>query len=329
MKANRLTPPSEPVSRRTFAKVLGMACLPFGQIVAADSALEILDTHQHLWDTRKQQLPWLGGAPEILRRNYLSEDYAAATEGLPVRALYMEVDVAETGLNDEAEGLRRLCASKTSQTFAAVLGGRPASEQFEDYVKRHSEGGFLRGIRRVLHNQETPRGLCLEKSFLRGVRALGKMGLTFDLCMRPGELGDAVALAEECPDTTLVLDHCGNADAKAFMKEPPSEPAHRAVDWQRAIDRLALKRNLHCKISGVIESLPGGWTVEQISPVVNHCLDAFGPDRVVFGSNWPVCLLGGSLRQWVKALGEIVATRPAGERSKLWAGNARRIYSLG
>jgi predicted TIM-barrel fold metal-dependent hydrolase len=317
------------VSRRAFLQAFGLAALPLQAVSAADPVLEILDTHQHLWDTRKQQLPWLAGAPEILRRNYLSEDYAAATEGLPVRALYMEVDVAEAHLNEEAEALRRLCSSKSSQTFAAILGGRPSSSQFEDYLKKHSEGGFLKGLRRVLHTPETPRGLCLEKDFVRGIRALGQQGLTFDLCMRAAELNDAAALAAECPDTTLVLDHCGNADTKAFLKAPPSQPAHRAEDWQRAIDRVALKRNVHCKISGVIESMPGGWTSEQLSPVVNHCLDAFGPDRVVFGSNWPVCLLGGSLRSWVKALGEIVSARPPAERAKLWADNAKRIYRLG
>jgi L-fuconolactonase len=317
------------VSRRVFVQALGLAAAPLAPVFAADPLSEIIDTHQHLWDIRKQHLPWLAGAPEVLRRNYLPADYEAATEGLRMRALYMEVDVAEGSLNEEAELLRRLCASGNSQTFAAILGGRPASEQFEEYLKRHSEGGFLKGVRRVLHTPETPRGACLEKDFVKGVRTIGKLGLTFDLCMRPGELGDAAALAAECPDTTLVLDHCGNADAKAFMKAPPGEPAHRAEDWQRAIERLALKRNVHCKISGVIESLPGGWTVEQLSPVVNHCLDAFGPERVVFGSNWPVCLLGGPLRSWVKALGEIVSARPPAERAKLWSENARRIYRLG
>jgi hypothetical protein len=328
MKTTAIPTLSPAVSRRAVLQMFGLAALQAEAVFAAEPALEIIDTHQHLWDTRKQQLPWLSGAPEILRRNYLPDDYARATEGLPVRALYMEVDVAEANLNEEAESLRRLCAAKSSQTFAAILGGRPSSEQFEEYLKRHSEGGFFKGLRRVLHTPETPRGLCLEKNFVRGVRALGKEGLTFDLCMRPGELNDAATLAAECPDTTLVLDHCGNADAKAFMKVPPSEPAHRAEDWQRSIDRLAGKRNVHCKISGVIESLPGGWTAEQLSPVVNHCLDAFGPDRVVFGSNWPVCLIGGSLRNWVKALGEAVAARPAAERTKLWAGNAKRIYRL-
>lgn len=328
MKTTSSLLPEAAVSRRAFVQALGLAAVPLPAVSAAEPAPEILDTHQHLWDTGKQHLPWLAGAPEVLRRNYLSADYAVATEGLSVRALYMEVDVSEGTLNEEAESLRRLCASKSSQTFAAILGGRPASEQFEEYVKRHSEGGFLKGIRRVLHNPEAPRGMCLEKEFLRGLRTLGKYGLTFDLCMRPGELGDAAALAAECPDTTLIVDHCGNADAKAFMKSPPGQPAHRPEDWQRAIERLAIKPNVHCKISGVIESLPGGWATEQLSPVVNHCLDTFGPDRVVFGSNWPVCLLGGTLRNWVKALGEIVAARPAAERSKLWTENARRIYKL-
>lgn len=329
MKSKSSTSLDCAVSRRSFVQTLGLATVALPAAFAAEPVPEILDTHQHLWDIRKQHLPWLSGAPEVLRRNYLPADYAAATEGLPIRALYMEVDVAEGSLNEEAELLRRLCASGSSQTFAAILGGRPASEQFEEYLRRHIDGGFLKGVRRVLHTPDTPRGLCLKQDFVKGVRTLGKLGLTFDLCMRPGELGDAAALAAECPDTVLVLDHCGNADAKAFMKTPPQEPAHRAEDWQRAIERLALKRNVHCKISGVIESLPGGWSTEQLSPVVNHCLDAFGPDRVVFGSNWPVCLLGGTMRSWVKALGEIVAARPPAERAKLWAENARRIYRLG
>ncbi|MEY5011476.1 MAG: hypothetical protein RLZZ253_2615, partial [Verrucomicrobiota bacterium] len=77
-----------------------------------------------------------------------------------------------------------------------------------------------------------------------------------------------------------------------------------------------------------IESLPKGWAAEDLTPVVNHCLDAFGPDRVVFGTNWPVCLVGGTARAWIHALGEIVASRPEAVRKKLWSGNACQIYRL-
>jgi predicted TIM-barrel fold metal-dependent hydrolase len=319
------------VSRRSFLQALTASALPILKLDGAPVALppaEIIDTHQHLWDLPKQKLPWLAGAPAVLRQSYLPADYAAATVGLPIRAIYMEVDVAEGDLEVEADEAARLCAAKTSQTFAAVLGGRPASAGFQEYIRRVQEKGAIKGVRRVLHNPDLPRGVCLEEPFLRGVRFLGKQGLTFDLCLRPGELGDAAKLAAECPETTFVLDHCGNGDAKAFMKTPPAAPAHGAGEWQRAIEQLAAKRNVHCKISGVIESLPGGWKTEQLAPIVNHCLDTFGPDRVLFGGNWPVCLLGGTLRSWVKALDELVSHRPETERQKLWAGNARRIYSL-
>ena len=291
-------------------------------------AREIIDTHQHLWDLGQLKLPWLSGAPEILRRNYLPSDYAEATGGFPIRAVYMEVAVAEADLNAEAAIVREACAKPGSQTFAAILGGRPEAAGFLDYVNAHMDAGFLKGIRRVLHTDETPKGACLGADFVRGVRALGARGLSFDLCMRAGELADADKLAAECPETTLVLDHCGNGDAKAFMKNPPSAPAHDAAEWQRSIERLSKRSNVFCKISGVVESLPGGWAVENLAPIVNHCLDAFGPDRVVFGGNWPVCLIGGTLAQWVRALSEIVASRPEADRAKLWSENAKRIYRL-
>ncbi len=323
--------PLDRTRRRTFLKAVGLSAtpllLPVGRATAAP-AEEIIDTHQHLWDPSRLELPWLESAPELLRRSYLAKDYAAASEGLPIRAIYMEVDVADSALDAEATEIRRLCAAGTTQTCAAIMGGRPDSDTFEKYLERHVEGGAIKGVRRVLHVPATPRGFCLEQAFQRGIRTLGTMGLTFDLCMRPTELEDAEKLAAACPETRLILDHCGNGDAKAFMRAPPAKPAHAAADWQRAIERLAKKPNVSCKISGVVESLPGGWTTEDLAPVVNHCLDAFGPDRVVFGSNWPVCLIGSSLHRWVAALADIVAGRPAADRAKLWASNARRIYRL-
>ncbi len=301
---------------------------------------DIVDTHQHLWGysarpqfpllwgPRQLQPPWLDGAPQKLRRTFTAGDYADAMRGWAVRALYMEVDVAEEDLDREVEAIRKVCAGKNAQTLAGVMGGRPDSPLFGDYLRRHREWSGFKGVRRVLHSSQAPRGFCLGKDFLNGVRTLGQMGLIFDLCMRPGELGDAARLADECPDTTLVLDHCGNGDAKAFLKNPPAAPAHTAAEWQRSIESLARRQNVVCKISGVIESLPGGWSTDMLAPVVDHCLDAFGPERVVFGSNWPVCLLGGTADQWIQALTALLAKRPEAERRRLWSQNAARIYNL-
>lgn len=290
----------------------------------------IVDTHQHLWDLSKQKLPWLGGAPEILRQSYRTEEYLAATAGLNVRAIYMEVDVAEAELTKEAELVLGIARAGQTPTRAAVIGGRPDSPGFVDYVHRFRGDPHFKGVRRVLHSPATPAGYCLKPEFVRGVRLLGEVGKSFDLCMRAPELPDAVKLTALCPSTRFVLDHCGNPDLKSFRAPRAGEerPRHTADDWKRSIDALAKRPNVIGKISGIPASLPKGGGAEDLAPVVNHCLDTFGPDRVVFGGDWPVCLLGATYQQWVTMLRQIIASRPAEHQRKLWSANALRHYSL-
>lgn len=290
----------------------------------------IIDTHQHLWDLTQQNLPWLGGAPDILRRSYRTEEYLAATAGLNVRAIYMEVDVAETELGNEADYVLTVARAGQTPMRAAVIGGRPDSRAFPAYLKRYRGEPRFKGVRRVLHSPATPAGYCLQPEFVRGVQLLGKEGRSFDLCMRAPELMDAVKLTELCPGTRFILDHCGNPDLKAFRAPRPGEtrPRHTADDWKRAIDAFARRPNVIGKISGIPASLPSGGGAEDLAPVVNHCLDAFGPDRVVFGGDWPVCLLGATYQQWVTMLRQIIASRPAEHQRKLWSANALRHYAL-
>jgi L-fuconolactonase len=208
------------------------------------------------------------------------------------------------------------------------VGGRPASDEFAAHVAKLKQHPQIKGVRQVLHN-DTPQGFCLGEAFVRGMKLLGDSGLSFDLCLRPMELGDGVKLAKLCPQTRFIVDHCGNADPKAFLKSGSQEkPWHDADTWRREIDALAAQPNVICKISGIVARVPQQWSSETLAPIVNHCLDAFGPDRVVFGSDWPVCLLGGSLRSWVDALGEIVANRSNEEQQKLWHASARKFYAL-
>jgi L-fuconolactonase len=220
-----------------------------------------------------------------------------------------------------------LSRSDEYPTVAAVVGGRPSSPDFARYVGRLKSHPEVKGVRQVLHVDSTSRGYCLQNDFVKGVQQLGENGLSFDLCMRPGELLDGVQLAEQCPETRFIVDHCGNADPKAFAKNA-TEPAHDPEAWRRAMEKLADRPNTICKISGIVARARQGWTSGDLAPIVNHCLDTFGPDRVVFGSDWPVCLLGATLQQWVEALAEIIAERPAGEGEKLWRENAVLHYSL-
>lgn len=297
--------------------------------VAAPEALPIVDTHQHLWDLVKVSPPWLKGAPDYLSQRRHLPEYLEATRGLNVvKAVYMEVDVAPENHVAEAEHVIELCRSRQHSTVAAVIGGRPAADDFAAYVARFKSSPYVKGVRQVLHGG-TKAGFCLEPAFLRGIRLLGEVGWCYDICLRPGELSDGVALADRCPGTRFVLDHCGNASVPAFSKSRgDAKPAHDPDAWRRDMEQFAKRKNVICKISGIVASVKAPWTAADLAPIVNHCLDVFGPDRVVFGGDWPVCLGGATYRQWVLALREIVAPRPLAERRKLWHDNAVKFYGL-
>ncbi len=324
------------MNRRNFIQtaasgLLGATATSCSSLVADKPDALIVDTHQHLWDLQRLSPPWLEGAPEILRHTYGVQEYQKAVGGLNVKAVYMEVDVAPKDHVAEADAIIALCETRSSPTVAATIGGRPWTDGFEKYVRRYSSNPRVKGLRKVLHGTDTPAGFCLGSDFVRGIRLLGKHNLNFELTMRPGELQDAVKLIRLCPDTRFVLDHCGNGDPKAFNSklEPARECACPADQWKMGIDAIAAQPGVVCKISGIVASLtPGKWRPEDLAPVVNHCLDAFGPDRVVFGGDWPVCLRGSSLGGWVKALRQIISSRTADAQRKLWSGNAMRFYRL-
>lgn len=293
----------------------------------------IIDTHQHLWDGTSLRLPWLEDAPEVLRQSHATREYLQAIEGLGIdRAVYMEVDADPDQQAEEAEQVLALCRNPGAPTVAAVIGGRPEEAGFGAHVERFAAHREIAGFRRVLHVDSTPPGFCLGERFTASVRGLGERDLSFDLCLRPRELGDGVRLAKACPGTRFILDHCGNADPKAFLPERlrGGEPPWHDVDgWKRDIDALAARENVVCKISGIVARVSNaGWDEEALAPIVAFCLDAFGPDRVVFGSDWPVCLLRATLSEWVHALAAIVADRPQGEQDRLWHANAERLYRL-
>ncbi len=327
-------------SRRQFIK--SAATLTFGlntvlmaerKTRGASLALQpIVDTHQHLWSLDRCTPPWLAKASTKLRKNFTTREYLAATHGLDVRAVYMEVDVAEKDHIAEADHVIRLSADQAHPTVAAVIGGRPGGKTFELYIRRFADSPYVQGVRRLLHGS-VPRGHCLTPPFVEHMRLLGELDLSFDLCMRPGDLGDGVRLAENCAETLFIIDHCGNADPNAFITESggtiDKQPSHDANNWRRDIEKLSKLDNVICKISGVVAKVTSSKNrAEQLAPIVNHCLDAFGPDRVVFGGDWPVCLLGASLREWIDTLADIISNRKAVEQRKLWHDNAVRLYSL-
>lgn len=301
-----------------------------GDAAEAENSLPIIDTHQHLWDLSKFQPPWLDGAPEVLAKSYVTSDYLTATAGLNVvKAVYMEVDVAPQQQVEEAEHVIALSKSSDHPTVAAVISGRPNSEGFKAYITKFKDIPQIKGVRQVLHAPSAKQGLCLEKQFVSSMKLLGELGMSFDLCMRPTELADGAKLAKRCPDTRFIVDHCGNADPKAFMPASGEESTHEVDQWKRDLGKLAKQPNVICKISGIIARAPKGeWQSDILAPAINFCLDEFGADRVVFGGDWPVCLLGGSYKRWVTSLKEVISNRSETEQRKLLHDNAEVFYRL-
>lgn len=315
------------MNRREFLAASAAVVSPVLAQTQEKQMLPIVDTHQHLWDLNKFKLAWFDPdtpSGKILGHSFTPKEYAAATKGLNVvKSVYMEVDVVPEQQQKEADYLIELCKSGETTTCAAVLSGRPSSDGFEKYAKQFKGSKSVKGIRQVLHVDSTPAGYCLDPKFIKGIQLLGTLGLSFDLCVRPAEIPDFVKLVDQCPDTRFILDHCGNAN----LKHTPAE----RDQWKKNMAEIARRKNLVGKVSGFIASAParGKWTLDDLAPVINHTLDVFGPDRVMFGGDWPVCLLGvENYGDWLKALKAVVVDRPEEQQKKLFHDNAVKFYGL-
>jgi len=285
--------------------------------------LAVIDTHQHLWDLTKFTLPWHGTEDvNPLRRNFVMSDYLAATGGLDVvKTVYMEVDVAPEQQVAEAEYVLDLCRRDDNPMAGAVISGRPASPEFAAYIRIFAKNPHLKGVRQVLHGGSTPAGYCLQPQFVKSVQLLGELGLRYDLCMRPGELPDAVKLVAQCPQTKFVVDHCGN------LGVTNTDAALRAK-WEAGMKDLAARPNTVCKISGIVASANKDWTAADLAPNMNFSMDTFGEDRVMFAGDWPVCTLRATFAQWLNALKEIVKSRSPEFQRKLFHDNAAKFYGV-
>jgi L-fuconolactonase len=328
---------SPDVSRREFlasSSGAALASLMVGEAVAASQvavekpvpsdAPPIVDTHVHLWDLSKLNLPWMSlPKGKALARSYLLKDYDAATAGANVvQMVYMEVACDPKQHTLEAEYAINLCRQPGSRMAGAVIGGSLQSERFGDYIKEYAQNPYVKGVRMVLHDPDRPKGLCLERQFVENVRMLGQLGLSFDLCMRPAEIGDAVRLVEKCPQTRFVVDHCGNWDSQSTDRKLRGE-------WEKAMREAASHPNVACKISGIVATVrPKHWKSADLEPTINFCLDSFGERRVFFGGDWPVCTVAAPWQQWLGALEAIVANRSHEFRKRLFHDNAVQFYKL-
>ncbi|WP_428544001.1 amidohydrolase family protein [Profundibacter sp.] len=275
------------------------------------------DTHLHLIYPDRLSYPWLADFP-ALNKPSTFDDYLRRARRLGITdCLHMEVDVAPTQIGRETELVSELMALPASPMRGAISACRPEEPEFAAFLDTARQNPAIRGFRRVLHTQ--PDELSQSATFRDNIRRLTGTGLTFDLCVLPRQLGLAGKLADHCPDVRFVLDHCGVPDIAASAFSP----------WRENMTDLARRPNVTAKISGIIAYAdPENWGLDDIRPYFDHTVDSFGHDRIIWGSDSPVCNLGGGLETWVAATHALTEGWSADERSRLYAGNARARWKL-
>jgi L-fuconolactonase len=281
-----------------------------------------IDAHHHVWDLTRRPQPWLDERGlEPLRRSFSTADLVAdAAAGLCDRTLAATVLVQCLPLVAETEELLRL--AEHDQLVAGVVGWvdltDPGVGNQLDRLRGLPGGQSLVGIRHLVQAESDPRWL-LRADVRRGLDEVAERGLCYDLLVLPHQLPAAAALAERAPQLRLVLDHAA---------KPPLRSGD-VRDWAKDIRALSRSPQVVCKFSGLItEADHQSWATEDLQPVAQELLDDFGPQRLMFGSDWPVCRVAGGWTAWASAAEELLRPLSAAELDQVLQGAARRTYSL-
>ena len=273
-----------------------------------------VDTHHHFWRYEPEEYGWITDDMAALRRDFLPEDLlrevrAAGIDG--VVSVQARQDVEET------EWLLGLAAAH--DFIRGVVGWAPLLERdVWETLRAWAENPWLRGIRHVVQD-EPEDDFILRPEFNRGMAELKTFGLVYDILIYERHLSQTVAFVDRHPDQLFVLDHI----AKPRIEENVIEP------WRSRMRELAEREHVYCKLSGVTEEADWqNWTDDQIRPYLETALEAFGPRRLMFGSNWPVCLVACDYGRWVKTVERFTGDLSTDEQAWVWGRTAVKAYGL-
>jgi len=280
--------------------------------------ISLLDTHQHLVYREKASYGWTKDIPPLAEGNFTLDDYKTLTEGLGIGGtLFMETGVDDPDYQQETRFVKSLADNSDNGMIGLISSIRPESDEaFETWLEETIEMGVV-GYRRILHVM--PDDTSQSDIFRKNVRKIGVSGKTFDICFLPGQLPIACELAKACENTKLILNHCGVPDIAGDGLDP----------WRQDIKALAQIPNVICKLSGLMAyCAPGTSSLETIEPYVDHVLNCFGPNRMVWGSDWPVVNLAKGLPEWIAVTRKILGKLSADEASSIAYGTAQIVYKV-
>jgi L-fuconolactonase len=276
-----------------------------------------VDAHQHFWDPALADYPWMTADMRSIARRFGPDD---------LEPLLAQARIGQTILVQARSSLdetREFLATAASTEFVAGVVGwvdltDPAVGETIEVLQSGPGGSFLVGIRHPVHDEPDPHWL-IRQDVRRGLAAVASAGLTYDLLVRPRELPAALETVQAIPELRFVVDHLAKPAIRGGRLEP----------WGSLVRLLAALPNTWCKLSGLVTE--ADWTrgrVADLEPFVDHALQTFGPERLLFGSDWPVCLLAASYPEVVAAARQLTGSLTGPERARIFGETARLVYRL-
>ncbi|HKJ95533.1 MAG TPA: amidohydrolase family protein [Gammaproteobacteria bacterium] len=275
-----------------------------------------IDAHQHFWRYRPEDFPWIGEDMGVLRRDYLPVDLS---EHLSRWRIDGTVAVQARPLESETDWLLSLAAEHESRIRGVVGWVDPRSRELERSLGRWSGEDGLLGFREMVQDAPDPSALLRDEPFNRGIATLQRRGYVYEVLIHDRELPEAIRFCARHDAGALVLDHLG--------KPAIADGGHET--WAKHIRALARQPHVYAKVSGLVtEADWSRWTQAELMPYVETALEAFGPERLMFGSDWPVCQVAASYDRVAGMIGQAASGLDDRGRAALWGGTAARCYGL-
>lgn len=275
-----------------------------------------IDSHHHLWNYSPRHYGWISEQMSVLRRDFTPADLTATVEPHGVTGV---VSVQARQSLEETHWL--LALADAHPIIRGVVGWVPLmAPEIRDVLQSLSSADKLKAVRHVVQD-EPDDNFILGDDFHRGVNLLKEFGLVYDILIFAKQLRPSIQFVDRHPDQPFVLDH---------IAKPSIRPGQLDQSWEAEIRDLARRPQVSCKFSGVVTEIvgTGEWSVETIRPYWDVVLDAFGPSRLMYGSDWPVCLLRSQYGAWVEAVEQLTKTLSESEQTAFWSGNAIAAYNL-
>jgi len=272
-----------------------------------------IDSHQHFWKFDPVRHAWIDSSMQNIAKDFLPKDLKPLLESnLMDGCIAVQADQSET----ETQFLLGL--AEENSFIKGVVGWVDLSaEDLSQRLEVFSKNTLFKGVRHVL--QAEKEGFMLQDPFLKGISELKNFNLTYDILIYPNQLEEARLLIEKNPDQPFVLDHL----AKPYIKQ------QKIKNWASDIKELAKYKNVYCKLSGMVtEADWNHWQFENFKKYLSVAFDTFGSDRLMFGSDWPVCLLAGSYEHVVKIIDLFIENLEQEEKNNIMGGNACNFYNL-